>query len=62
VASSLNSTITSASKHSVLDYTWLLEAKKEDELPERLLVKIRSHYCDPPALFIRLDHNGERVV
>lgn len=60
IASTLNSTILSASAASILDYSWLLEAQEEDELPERILVKIRSFYCDPKALYVNLNHEGER--
>lgn len=60
IASTLNSTILAASGASILDYSWLLEAQDHDELPERVLVKIRSFYCDPKQLYVNLDKNGER--
>ena len=47
---------------AILDEGWVLEAQKEEELPERVLATIRWYYCNPDELFVRLNDRGERVV
>lgn len=46
---------------AVLDECWVLEAQREEELPERVLCKCRWNYCDPTLAYLDVDDAGNVV-
>jgi hypothetical protein len=55
-------TVLQTSAQAVLDECWLFEAQREEELPERVLAKMRANYCDPTVVFVNLDAQGRRIA
>jgi hypothetical protein len=61
IASAINGTILRNVETLVMDCSWLLEGQREEELPERLLCKIRWIWNCVEDVIVLLDESGERV-
>jgi len=61
IASAINGTILRNVETLVMDCSWLLEGQKDEELPERLLSKIRWIWNSADEVIIDLNAAGERT-
>ena len=61
VAASISATILSNVHKAVLDLSFLIEAKEQDELPERALCALRINWCTVKDVVLQVDKNGEIV-
>lgn len=61
-ASMLHSTMMQTAGGAILDESWLFEAQKEEELPERVLAKVRWNYCDPSTVYVDVDDAGDIIT
>jgi len=60
IASAINGTILKNVETLVMDCSWLLEGQKDEELPERILTKIRWVWNSADDVVVSLDDDGER--
>lgn len=61
IASAINGTILKNVESLVMDCSWLLEGQKDEELPERVLCKIRWVWNCVEDVVVLLDDDGEPV-
>jgi len=61
IASAINGTILKNVETIVMDCSWLLEGQRQEELPERVLCKIRWIWNSADEVKVTLDAAGERV-
>jgi len=61
VATMLYGLVRKTSGGLIVDYSFLIEGQKEDELPERLLGSIRWHHCTAEACAVPIDAEGNIV-
>jgi len=61
IAAMLNSTIFAKSGALVHEYCWLLQADRQDELPERILASLRWNWNVPAEVEVHVDDCGEVV-
>ena len=59
IASAINGTILKNVETLVMDCSWLLEGQREEELPERLLCRIRWIWNCVEDVVVSLDDSGE---
>jgi len=62
IASMMNSTILKACSKIVVEESWILEGQEEDELPERVLGSVRSHFIHLDSTRVQLDADYKPVL